>query len=125
MAVRCVQLTDGDWRFYFVAALMCTLEAASYQRALGQSQYLRMDPRSLKTDSQLYGVDATLVQGEKSKLVTEPAPLAAAHPEPGSPSARIHDSLLLGESRAASKASGSVCSNWRSPRSLAGKNEQA
>ncbi|XP_026192612.1 uncharacterized protein LOC34622554 [Cyclospora cayetanensis] len=62
-------LTGGDWRFYFMAAIMSTLEAASYQRAFGQSQYLKLDPRSLRTESQLLGIDATLVQSEKSWLL--------------------------------------------------------
>lgn len=45
--------------------MMITLEAANYQRALGQSQYIRLDPRSLKSDMELYGVDATLIQSDK------------------------------------------------------------
>ena len=44
--------------------MMITLEAANYQRALGQSQYIRLDPRSLKSDMELYGVDATLIQSD-------------------------------------------------------------
>lgn len=63
------ELTGANWRFYFVAAMMITLEAANYQRALGQSQYIRLDPRSLKTDMELYGVDATLIQSEKAWLL--------------------------------------------------------
>lgn len=63
------QLTGAHWRFYFVAALMSTLEAANYKRALGQSQYLRLDPSSLRSVDELKGIDATLVQSEKCWLL--------------------------------------------------------
>lgn len=63
-----LQLTGANLRFYFVAALMSTLEAANYKRALGQSQYLKLDPSSLRTVDELKGIDATLVQSEKCAL---------------------------------------------------------
>lgn len=64
------QLTGPNWRFYFVAAMMITLEAANFRRALGQSHYIKLDTRTLRTDAQLYGIDATLIQSEKGKLST-------------------------------------------------------
>ncbi|CDJ64193.1 hypothetical protein, conserved [Eimeria necatrix] len=63
------QLTGPNWRFYFVAAMMITLEAANFRRALGQSQYIKLDTRTLRTDAQLYGIDATLIQSEKAWLI--------------------------------------------------------
>ncbi|KAL8271256.1 hypothetical protein Esti_004822 [Eimeria stiedai] len=62
-------LTGGAWRFYFVAAIMSILEAAKFSRALGQSHYLRMEPSTLRDADTLFGLDATLIQGEKTWLM--------------------------------------------------------
>lgn len=49
---------------------MSTLEAASYQRAFGQSHYLKLDPVTLKTSAtQIDGLEATLIQSDKRELL--------------------------------------------------------